>query len=251
MNEIVEGDVLTVLPTLESNFFDLIIADPPYCIGKNFGTTVWKDFQSWFKWCKDWLQECYRVLKPEGSIFVYSSHKYVGYLQTYLYSLNLHYQRMIIWYYENGLSRQKLSPITMYEPILWFSKSKKYYYKPIREPYKSTERLKYAVTKNGKKWFPNPEGKHGGDVWNIPTLASKRFEKEKVNHPTQKPLKICRKIVEHFSPIGAKVLVPFSGSGSECVACKELQRNFLGIETNPEYVALAEKRLKEGLLSFL
>src|SRR5690606_17484257 len=137
------------------------------------------------------------------------------------------YRRQFIWYYENGFTTYTKSPAALYEPILWFSKSDKYTYIKIREPYKSKERLKYNVTKNGKVWNPNPEGKHAGDVWCIPTLSGKSFSSEKVNHPTQKPLRLCNRIVNHFSNPNDLIFIPFAGSGSECISAMLNGRNFI------------------------
>jgi DNA modification methylase len=157
--------------------------------------------------------------------------------------LGLEYRRQIIWNYENGFSSYKRSLATHYEPLLWFSKSNEYYFNEIREPYKSAERLKNKVTKNGKVWTPHPDGRIAGDVWRFPTLAGKRFASEKVGHPTQKPLSISDRLIEHFSEPGATVLVPFAGSGSECVAAQRNGREFLACELNPTYVELANDRL--------
>jgi site-specific DNA-methyltransferase (adenine-specific)/adenine-specific DNA-methyltransferase len=80
-------------------------------------------------------------------------------------------------------------------------------------------------------------------VWDIPALAGRAFRDERVAHPTQKPLAICERIVRHFAPSGGAVLVPFAGSGSECVAAHRLGRAFIGIELNPKYGELAVRRL--------
>jgi site-specific DNA-methyltransferase (adenine-specific)/adenine-specific DNA-methyltransferase len=113
----------------------------------------------------------------------------------------------------------------------------------MREPYKSTARLKHAITKNGKLWTPHPDGKQSGDVWRFPTLAGRRFAEERTEHPTQKPLPLSRRLVEHFSNPGDLVVVPFVGSGSECVAAVETGRRFIGAEINPKYVEIARERL--------
>ena len=82
-----------------------------------------------------------------------------------------------------------------------------------------------------------------GDVWSFPVLAGRRFRDEKVDHPTQKPLSISRRIVKHFSNLGDTVLVPFVGSGSECVAAVQEERGFIGFELNSDYVELANSRV--------
>jgi DNA modification methylase len=145
----------------------------------------------------------------------------------------MQYRRQIIWYYENGFSNQRRSLATHYEPLLWFSKSEDYYFEEIREPYKSQERLKSAITKNGKVWKPHPDGRRAGDVWNFPTLAGRRFREEKVDD----------RIVKHFSAPGSIVVVPFAGSGTECVSAARQGRRFWGSEIKLEYAELARSRL--------
>jgi hypothetical protein len=87
-----------------------------------------------------------------------------------------------------------------------------------------------------------------GDIWSFPTLAGRRFADEKVDHPTQKPLSISRRIVEHFSEPGKLVVVPFIGSGSECVAAHELGREYWGCEINEKYISIALSRIQSTLI---
>ncbi|MCE1168212.1 MAG: site-specific DNA-methyltransferase [Sphingobacteriia bacterium] len=246
-NTIYNGDCIELVKSIADDSIDLIIADPPYNLNKNFGnrSDIWDSVNDWLAWSKQWVDAVLPKLKDTGSIFIYGIHNYLCYIQCYLYEKELHYRRQIIWYYENGFSGYKNSPLALYEPILWFSKSDVYTYHTIREPYKSTERLKNRIIKNGKVWTPHPEGRQGGDVWYIPVLAGKRFAKEKVNHPTQKPVAICDKIINHFSNENDTVLIPFAGSGSECVSALKNKRNFIGIEINPEYVQIAQSRINE------
>lgn len=232
---------------IKNESIDLIIADPPYNLNKDFGnkSDKWDDIEEWVKWSQKWLDIAIKKLKPTGSIFVYGIHNYLCFLQIHLYKRGLKYRRQIIWHYENGFSGYVNSPSAHYEPIIWFSKSDTYTYHQIREPYKSQDRLKNKIIKNGKIWTPNPDGKHAGDVWNIPVLSGKRFEKERVNHPTQKPLAICDRIINHFSNEGDTVLIPFCGSGSECVSACLNNRNFISFEINQEYIDIANKRLSD------
>ncbi len=251
INRIYQGDCLSLFKKIEDNSVDMVLADPPYGIKKDFGNgDNWSldKNDEWFRWMKLWLNESKRVLKPNGSLFVYGIHHNIGFIQTYLYKIGLIYGRLFIWHYENNFSTYKRSPAAKYEPLFLFVKGKDYTYHTIREPYKSIERLKNKITKNGKIWTPNPNGRHGGDVWNIPTLAGKRFEKEKVEHPTQKPLAICDRIVNHFSNKGDLILVPFAGSGSECISAKMNRRNYIGFELNQKYIDIAEGRLSKVTL---
>ena len=246
LNQIIAGDCIEGMRSLPSNCAQLLIADPPYNLNKDFGE--WKELENkdrWLSWSKEWLAEAKRILAPGGSIFVYGIHHHLCWLQCFLYELGLQYRRQIIWHYENGWAGYTRTLAANYEPLLWFSKGKNYTYNPIREPYKSIERLKYPITKNGKIWKPNPAGRLASDVWRFPVLAGRRFRNEKVKHPTQKPLSISCRIVNHFSNPGELVVVPFAGSGSECVAAVMGQRNFMGFELNPEYVRLAQTRIAD------
>lgn len=245
LNRIVQGDCIELMQNLPDGCAQLIIADPPYNLDKDFGN--WKEqehTEHWLPWCKEWLLECKRLLAPGGSIFVYGIHHHICWIQCYLYELGLSYRRQIIWHYENGFAGYTRSLAAHYEPLLWFSKGDDYTYNQIREPYKSTERLKYKIIKNGKHWNPHPDGRLAGDVWRFPTLAGRRFRDEKVAHPTQKPLALTRRIVDHFSNPGDLLIAPFAGSGTECLAALMGKRNYIGFELNPEYIVIAEKRIE-------
>lgn len=244
-DKIIVGDCIEGMRCIPDESAHLIVADPPYNLNKDFG--VWKETQrkaDWLPWCKKWIAECVRIMKPGASIFIYGIHHHLCWIQCHLYDIGLNYRRQIIWYYENGFAGYTKTLAAHYEPLLWFSKGDDYTYHTIREPYKSTERLKHKITKNGKSWTPHADGRMAGDVWRFPVLAGRRFAHEKVDHPTQKPLSISSRIVNHFSNPMELVVVPFAGSGSECVAALQAGRHFIGFELNPEYVDIANSRLR-------
>lgn len=248
LNKIYFQDCVSFMQEMESESIDLIIADPPYNLKKDFGNKSdhWDNVADWLTWSKQWIDESIRILKPNGNLFIYGIHHYLCYIQCYLYEKNMHYRRQIIWNYENGFSGYKTLN-AFYEPLLWFSKTDDFTFHEIREPYKSQERIKNKIIKNGKVWIPNPEGRLAGDVWNFPTLAGKRFENEKVDHPTQKPLELCNRIIKHFSNPKDIVFIPFAGSGSECVSSMINDRNFLATEINSKFIDIANQRFEENL----
>jgi len=251
-NIVVHGDAVEFLKTLPNGFANLIIADPPYNLRKDreFGEgAFFNSTNEWLDWCKSWLDEAHRILSPNGNLFVYAIHNYACFLQTYMYELGLQYRRQIIWNYENGFSKYRNGPACHYEPILWFAHSNNSTFHVIREPYKSSERLRHPIIKKGRVWIPNPEGRQAGDVWTFPTLAGKRFAAERTDHPTQKPLSLSNRIIEHFSNPGDMVVIPFVGSGSECVSAVDYGRNFAGAEINPSYVEMANKRIADAKLN--
>lgn len=248
INGIHEGDGIELLRTLPDDCAQLIIADPPYNLGPRFGVSKeWLHDPTWLNWCEKWLRECQRVLTDDGNLFVYGIHHYLCLIHVRLYEMGMTYRRQVIWHYENGFTTYRRNLATHYEPILWFSKSHDSYFREIREPYKSSDRLRYKITKNGKEWTPHPEGRLAGDVWMFPTLAGRRFRDEKVDHPTQKPLSLTHRIVGHFSEPGALVVVPFGGSGTECVSAIQNGRRFWAAEIKSEYVELARSRTHAAL----
>ena len=252
-NTIYLGDATEFLRKLPNSCADLIIADPPYSLEKDREFGVGAFFHSrdeWLTWCKRWIVEASRILKPTGNLFVYAIHHHSCFLQTYMYEIGLHYRRQIIWHYENGWSKYRNGPACHYEPILWFAHRPDSTFHVIREPYKSEERLRHPITKDGKTWIPHPDGRQAGDVWQFPTLAGRRFADERTRHPTQKPLSLSRRLVEHFSNPGEIVVVPFVGSGSECVAAVEYARRFVGTEINPAYVEIARSRIASASAQF-
>lgn len=262
---IINGDCDSILDELiEKNVkYDLILTDPPYNINKDFGNdsdclTV-DDFKDITQLR---IKKFKQLLTPTGSIIWFGIHDYICYVQVAMYDAGLYYRRMNIWHYENGFSRSKKEPATHYEPFLWFSNnSRKWTYNvdEVRVPYKSTERLKCAVNytnaKGEKKtWLPNPKGSMRGDIWNFPTLAGKRFESEKTDHPTQKPEALISELIKAFCPMESgiytgKILDPFHGSGTLGVCCEKLnvQGNdikWTGIELEKRWCDIARQRLE-------
>lgn len=246
LNKIYLQDCIEFMKDLEAESVDLIIADPPYNLKKNFGnkSDCWDSIEEWLDWSKQWIDQSVRILKPQGNLFIYGIHHYLCFIQCYLYEKDLQYRRQIIWKYENGFSGYKTLS-AFYEPLLWYSKTSEFTYHEIREPYKSQQRIKNKIIKNGKEWTPNPEGRLAGDVWEFPTLSGKRFENERVDHPTQKPMLLCDRLVCHFSNPSDLIYVPFAGSGSECVSSIKNQRRFLATEINIKYIEIANSRLSE------
>lgn len=245
--------------------FDLVCTDPPYNLNKDFGNDSDKlEFNDFLEITRKRVDLCAKLLKPDGSILWFGIHHYIGFIQTIMYETGLFYRRMNIWYYENGFSRSSKSPITQYEPFLWFSKSNKkwvYNVDDVRVPYKSVDRLKnpvYYRGKNGEKkiWMPNPNGAMRGDVWSFPTLAGKAYQKERTKHPTQKPEALITELIKAYCPKNSEgkydglILDPFHGSGTLGVCCEKLNKNghnikWIGIELEKKWCDVANERLAQ------
>jgi DNA modification methylase len=242
--------------------FDLILTDPPYNLNKDFGNDSDRlEMEEFLDINRQRIEMCSQLLSPAGSLVWFAIHHFVGYLQVMMYNTGLHYRRMNIWRYENGFSRSLRAPRGEYEPFLWFSKNETQWTfnaDDLRVPYKSDDRLKTPVFyKNSKgervPWTPNPLGAMRGDIWEVPTLAGRRFAKERTGHPTQKPEALITELVKAFCPknehglYSGTVLDPFAGSGTVGVCCEKLNRDghrieWLCSELEQRWVAVSERR---------
>lgn len=244
--------------------YDLILTDPPYNVGKDFGNDSDNlPLDTFLNQMYHRIDLMKNLLTDKGSIIWFGIHNYICYIQVYMYKVGLYYRRLNIWHYENGFSRSRREPATHYEPFLWFSKSDKdwtYNVDEVRVPYKSTERLKSPVKYkdkdgNEKIWKPSDKGAMRGDVWDFPTLAGKAFANERTDHPSQKPESLITELIKAFCPMrdgifSGSILDPFFGSGTLGVCCERLNRQghdikWTGIEIEKHWCDVARKRINE------
>lgn len=257
LDQIINDDVLNYLPTIESETAQIIIADPPYNIGKDFGNKSDKQpMEQYLQWTEKWIEECLRILKPNGTMFVYGFSEILALITARVpYEIK---RRWIVWHYTNKNVASLNFWQRSHESILVLWKDDKVFNRDqIREPYtegflngaagKERKATKGRFS-NGEKttmYSAHPEGALPRDVIKVPALAGGAGAKERVDHPTQKPLALCEKLLNSCRQDEGIVLVPFAGSGSECVAAKRLNLPFIGIEINSDYVALIKQRLDD------
>lgn len=241
---VILGDAIEILKKIKSNTIDLIFADPPYNIGKDFGNNkdVWKSKEEYIEWCKEWLDECYRVLKDNGTFYFMTATQHMPYLDVYV-SEKYHVLSRIIWSYDSSGVQSKKNFGSLYEPILMTTKSinSKYTfnYEDILVEAKTGAKRKLI---DYRKTPPQPYNtkKVPGNVWNFNRVRFLMDEYE--NHPTQKPEELLERIILASSNPGDVVLDPFSGSfTTSCVAIKN-NRNAIGIELNDEYYKIGIRR---------
>lgn len=255
LNRIYLLDVLDGLKKLKSNSAQIIIADPPYNIGKDFGNNKDNlDFEQYIRWCDNWIGECVRILKPNGTMFIYGFSEILAYIFTRVPA----HKRWLVWHYTNKNMPTNKFWQRSHESIICCWKEKPVFnLDDVREPYTngflngSAGRIRPGtigrLSKNGKEtiYSAHPNGALPRDVIKIPALAGGAGINERVNHPTQKPIELCDKLILSARQKEGFVLVPFAGSGSECVSAKKLGLDFIGFEINPEYIKTAEERLYE------
>ena len=256
---IVNGDCVAGMKAMADESADIVVCDPPYNIGKDFGNTSDKQkMDEYLLWCDEWISECVRILKPRGTLYIYGFSEILAFIRVRI-SIRV---RWIVWHYTNKVTPSLNFWQRTHESILCCTKTAKPVFNrdDVREPYTDTF-LKNAAGKvrkatkgrfsNGDKettYVAHAKGALPRDVIKTPALAGGAGRKERVAHPTQKPLALCDKLLRASMNKGdgeeTMVVVPFAGSGSECVAAKVLGLNFVGFELNSEYVALCEDRLE-------
>ena len=258
--DVIHGDTIKILPTLDADSAQIIIADPPYNIGKDFGNDSDKQpMDEYLLWCENWIKECLRVLKPNGTMFIYGFSEILALILSKVpYNIN---RRWIVWHYTNKNVPSLNFWQRSHESIIVLWKSDKVFHRDdIREAYtegflngaagKERKATKGRFSKGDKKttYTAHANGALPRDVIKIAALAGGAGMNERVDHPTQKPLALCDKLIRSCkqSATDGYVLVPFAGSGSECLAAKNIGLPFVGIELNAEYVKLIHERLKDS-----
>lgn len=247
-------DCISGMKKINNDSVDIIICDPPYNIGKDFGNDTDKqDMDKYLVWCDEWIKECIRIIKPNGTLYIYGFSEILAYIRVRI-NINV---RWIIWHYTNKVTPSLKHWQRTHESILCCSKKKPHFNRDdVREPY-TQQFLKNAVGKVRKattgrfsdgetetKYTAHANGALPRDVIKIPALSGGAGKKERVNHPTQKPLELCKKLIKACkNGDDTLVVIPFAGSGSECVAAKEENVKFIGFEINQDYVDLCNKRL--------
>ncbi len=234
------GDAVTVMNALPPASVDMVFADPPYNLS-NGGTTchagkrvsvnkaAWdasKGIEKDFAFHMTWIQACKRVLKAAGTIWISGTYHSIYSCGYALQIQKWHLLNDIVWFKPNAAPNLACRMFTAsHETLLWAKKQ------PVAGHYFNYEAMKHGAW--DKDILKNP-GKQMRSVWAIggPTKEEKRFGK----HPTQKPLALLERIVLAACPPGGIVLDPFCGSGTTGVAAIKHGRQFLGIDSESDYL---------------
>ena len=237
--KLIQGDSLKILKEIESKSIDMIFADPPYFLSNDGiscsgGKMVSVNKGDWDKsisieekhnFNRAWIKLCYKVLKDNGTIWISGTMHNI-----YSIGMALEQERFKII---NNITWKKLNPppniscryfVHSTETILWAKKDIK----------NAKHKFNYLLMKelNG--------GKQMKDVWE--TSLTKPREKKCGKHPTQKPMEILEKIILSSTREGDLILDPFNGSGTTGIVASRLNRRYIGIEKEKEFLDLTIKR---------
>lgn len=241
------GNTMEILDLLPPKSIDLLIADPPYNLNKNFhGNTFSKSSSTEYeKYTRDWIEKVIPSLKDNASIYVCCDWKCsleIGKVLGEYFQV----QNRITWQREKG--RGALHNWKNAMEDIWFAtKSSDYTFNV--EDVKMRRRVVAPYKEEGKPkdWeeteFGNFRNTYPSNFWDDISIPYWSMP-ENTPHPTQKPEKLLAKIILASSNEGDLILDPFLGSGSTSVTAHKLGRHYVGIEMNPQYCVWAEKRLE-------
>ena len=236
---LVTGDAIAEMAALPDASVDLLIADPPYNLGKDYGNNIdalaWGEYEAF---TRAWASEARRLLQPTGSLYAFMGVRFIARLQLMLeVELGLRFNGWITWHYTQGMGRKRgFSP--RHEDILYFTRGADFTFNldAVRVP------QKYYRRRN------NMAGANPGDVWQFSHVHYCSGERQP--HPTQKPEALIERIVRASSNPGDLLLDPFVGSGTSTRVAQALGRSAIGIDINADYIAMAETRLAAPFAGF-
>lgn len=229
---LVHGDSIEVLPKIKSEIIDTIFADPPFNLNKQYGPKV-KDNLSpkdYLEWCKEWVTEGVRIIKPGGAFFIYNMPKWNVHLAGFLEQLGMQFRHWIAIDVTLGLPiRGRLYP--SHYSLLYYTKGKPKTFKRIRVPIQTCRHCgKDIKDYGGHRKELHSKGLSLKDVWlDIPPVCHKKF-KSKKRKANALSTKLLERVVNMSTEPGELVMDPFGGSGTTFAVCEHLQRRWVGVE---------------------
>lgn len=239
------GDSIKLLKKIEPKSIDMIFADPPYFLSSggvscHSGKQVSVDKGEWdrtvtpeekLSFNRKWIKLCREVLKDNGTLWISGTLHNIYSIGVALELEGFSIINNITWEKANPAPNLGCRCFThSTETILWARKQ-------LTPKKKGNHYFDYQLMKEIN------DGKQMKDVWNIPLVSKK--EKKYGKHPTQKPLRLLERILLAASKEGDLILDPFNGSGTTGIACKNLNRRYIGIDESKEYLDLTIKRFEE------
>ena len=256
---IINGNSIEEMKKLEENSIDLIFADPPYWMrvegvlkrveGTDFDGCMdaWDQFESledYEAFTKEWLRECYRILKPDGSIWVIGGMQCIYTIGAIMQEIGYWLINDIVWHKKNPTPNFKGTRLNnSHETLIWATKSKKskytFHYKTAKEL--NLDTVDEADYEKGIR-------KQLGSVWKIAVCSGnerlKNEQGEKL-HTTQKPEELLYRIIAISSNVGDMVLDPFGGTMTTGAIAKRLGRKYFMIERDPKYYEYGKQRIEQ------
>jgi site-specific DNA-methyltransferase (adenine-specific) len=251
------GDCMDYLKAYQGENFQAIITDPPYFrVLDNDWDHFWKTEQDYLDWCRGWVRLCMNFLASDGLLFIFGQHGKREQAFIHLCSLlsrDFHFHDLIVWDRVVGYNDRSDSFTPQYENILVLRKDKNakpYFDKDaVRIAYDEATIKMYLKDKRYKDRESREKnlrkGKYATNILSVPSL--KGSSKEKIGHPSQKPIALIEMLIKASSRKGDTIFDPFMGSGTTALACENLGRKWIGCESSEEYAKMTQTRLNESI----
>ena len=244
MIKLLNTDCMDMLSGRPDESVDMIFADPPFNIGKNYNS-YFDNISDYERWTASWIAECFRVLKPTGTLYLMTMDKHLEW-KLPLMAKHGHFINIIKWKnVETGNNGRRFWIST--QPIMVYGKTEDYYFNPDAQ-----------VRKAGKVWDPRRGDRQTLqmlDYWDdIPFIyAGAATHKEALikngtnekEYPCQSPEMLSGRAILFSTAPGSVVMDPFSGSGTTAISCIKTGRNFIGAEIDSHYYQIAQKRIQK------
>jgi len=247
-NKTINQDLFEALDWLPTSFVDLLFIDPPYNLTKSFNSTTFNErpVEEYRGWLETWFLKLLKTLKPMASVYICGDWRSSAAIHL-IAEKHLIVRNRITWEREKGRGA-KQNWKNCSEDIWFCTVSEKYTFNVDAVKLKRRVIAPYTDSQgNPKDWEKTKDGDyrltHPSNIWTDLTVPFWSMP-ENTDHPTQKPEKLLAKIILASSNPSDLVFDPFLGSGTTSVAAKKLGRRYLGIEIDPVYCCLAEKRLE-------
>jgi site-specific DNA-methyltransferase (adenine-specific) len=236
-------DCLAMLPHIRDECVDTVFADPPMNLGKDYGPKVNDRLpeNEYLARCHRWIDQCIRILKPGGALFIYNLPKWNGPLSAYLRGQGMEFRHDITVIMKLGLPiRGRLYPA--HYSLLYFTKGKPKTFHNILTPIETCRHCDGEIKDyGGHRDAMNPLGVNLTDVWtDIPPVRHPKY-KSRRRKANALSTKVLDRVVEMSTDPGEVVLDPFGGSGTTFAVCERKDRRWLGIEI--EFTEVIVERL--------
>jgi site-specific DNA-methyltransferase (adenine-specific) len=246
-NRTIQQNTFEALKFLPENHFDLLFADPPYNLTKQFGENKFQQtsLDEYENWLESWLKDCAKLLKNNASIYICGDWRSAAAIQR----VGMKYFRLhnrITWEREKGRGANA-NWKNCAEDIWFFTVSDDFTFNLENVRLKRKVIAPYRENGKPKDWNEEKDGNFRltapSNLWTDISVPFWSMP-ENTEHPTQKPEKLLAKIILASTNENDLVLDPFLGSGTTSVVAKKLKRNYVGIELEEKFACLAEKRLR-------
>jgi len=232
LGKLYNADCLNVFPLLDACSVNTVFADPPFNLGKDYGIGSDDDLPDakYMAWCKLWIDQCVRVLKPGGSLFIYNLPKWNMLIGAHLTATGMNFRHWIAVEHKSGHPISgRLYPA--HYSLLYFTKGKPSRFQRIRTPIERCRHCDGEIRDyGGHRSAMNPNGVTLKDIWtDIPPVRHRKFKTEN-RSANALSTKLLERVIEISTLPGDLVLDPFGGSGTTYAVCEQRHRHWLGVE---------------------